>query len=132
MTNAFDGQIRIVTLRARNWPETVRYYKQCVGLKEKFVDEPSQYAMFDAGSVRFAIEGLASPAYAKGYASGALMANFQVADLAATVRELAHNGAQLLTDIRHGPGYDYVALADPEGNEHIVYQHTARKVQHAD
>jgi len=132
MTTAFDGEIRIVTLRARNWRETVRYYKQCIGLKEKFVDEPAQYAMFEAGAVRFAIEGPASPAYARGHASGALMANFQVGDLAATVRNLADNGAQVLTDIRHGPGYDYVAFADPEGNEHIVYQHIARKDKHAD
>lgn len=127
MTTPFEGEIRIVTLRARNWAETVRYYKQCLGLKEKSVDEPAQYAMFDAGPVRFAIEGPASPAHARGHASGALMANFQVSDLAATVRKLADSGAQVLTDIRHGPGYDYVAFADPEGNEHIIYQHTARK-----
>jgi len=132
MTTSFDGEIRIVTLRTRNWPETVRYYKQCVGLKEKFVDEPSQYAMFDAGPVRFAVEGPARPAYARGDASGALMANFQVADLAETVRNLTDHGAKALTDILHGPGYDYVAFADPEGNEYIVYQHIAKKDKHAD
>ena len=122
MTTSFDGEIRIVTLRARNWRETVRYYRQCVGLKERFIDDASQYAMFEVGPVRFAIEGPARPAYARGHDSGALMANFQVADLAGTVRNLADNGASVLTDIRHGPGYDYVAIADPEGNEHIVYQ----------
>lgn len=124
-TNLFEGEIRIVTLRARNWRETVRYYKECVGLKHKFSDEASQYAMFEAGPVRFAIEGPDRPAFGRGHASGALVANFQVADLAATARRLAANGAQVLTDIRHGPGYDYVAIADPEGNEHIVYQRTA-------
>ena len=132
MTTAFDGEIRIVTLRARNWHETVRYYQQCVGLKEKFVDEPAQYAMFDTGPVRFAVEGPARPAYARGGASGALMANFQVADLAETVRNLTDHGARALTDIRHGPGYDYVAFADPEGNEYIVYQHIPKKDKHAD
>lgn len=124
-TNLFEGEIRIVTLRARNWRETVRYYKECIGLKQKFSDEASQYAMFEAGPVRFAIEGPDRPAYGRGLASGALVANFQVADLAATARRLAANGAQVLMDIRHGPGYDYVAIADPEGNEHIVYQRTA-------
>lgn len=127
MTGSFDGEIRIVTLRAGNWAETVRYYRQCVGLKAKFVDDASQYAMFDAGPVRFAIEGPARPAHARGPASGALMANFEVTDLAMTVKNLAANGASVLTDIRHGPGYDYVAFADPEGNEHIVYQKTSVK-----
>jgi len=32
----------------------------------------------------------------------------------------------LLTEVRHGPGYDYVAVDDPEGNEHIVFQRSAR------
>lgn len=123
--NLFDGEIRIVTLRARNWLETVRYYKECVGLKQKFSDETSQYAMFEAGPVRFAIEGPDRPAYGRGLASGALVANFQVADLAATVKTLDAKGAKVLTEVRHGPGYDYVAIADPEGNEHIVYQRTA-------
>ena len=127
MTNPFGGEIRIVTLRASNWRETVRYYKECVGLTEKFTDEASQYAMFEAGPVRFAIEGPARPAHARGHASGALMANFEVADLAGTVRKLVANGASVLTDIRHGPGYDYIAFADPEGNEHIAYQKTTVK-----
>ena len=51
------------------------------------------------------------------------------ADLAETVRNLTDHGARTLTDIRHGPGYDYVAFADPEGNEYIVYQHIANQGQ---
>lgn len=124
-TRPFEGEIRIVTLRARHWHEAVRYYRECIGLKQRFADEATQYAMFEAGPVRFAIEGPDRPAQGRGLGSAALMANFEVADLAATIGNLAANGAQLLTDIRHGPGYDYVTIADPEGNEHIVYQRTA-------
>ena len=94
-------------------------------LKQKFSDEASQYAMFDAGPVRFAIEGSLRPAYPRGDWSGALMANFQVNDIAQARRELAASGAHVLSEVLQGPGYDYIAIADPEGNEHIVYQRKA-------
>jgi hypothetical protein len=54
------------------------------------------------------------------------MVNFQVDDLGRSVQNLRDKGVELLTDVRRGPGYDYVAVADPEGNEHIVYQRAAR------
>ena len=43
-TRPFEGEIRIVTLRARHWHEAVRYYRECIGLKQRFADEATQYA----------------------------------------------------------------------------------------
>ena len=124
-TTHVESELRIVTLRVRKWREAVKYYTQCVGLQQRFADEASQYAMFEAGPVRFAVEGPLKPAYPRGDWSGALMANFQVGDIARTRRELAASGAHVLTEVLQGPGYSYIAIADPEGNEHIVYQRTA-------
>lgn len=122
MAEATLSDVRIITLRVQNWADTVRYYSEVLGLKRKFSDDPNEYAMFEAGSVRIAIEGPVKPAYRREGKAGATMMNFHVEDLEAALERLKSAGAKLVTDILHGPGYDYVAVADPEGNEHIVYQ----------
>lgn len=121
-----EMDIRIITLRTENWDEMVAYYRDRVGLVQKFADPKSQYAMFETGVVRLAIEGTFKPAFARRPGIGALMANFQVTNLADAVKNLAQHGVAMLTEIRHGPDYDYVAFADPEGNEHIMYERQRR------
>ena len=123
--DAFSGALRIATVRATNWRELVRYYRDCVGLRPQFVDEASEYAMFDAGPIRLAVEGPAQPAVARAPDAGALVLNFEVSSLADALHGFEQSGAMVQTGVRHGPGYDYVAIRDPEGNQHIVYQRTA-------
>ena len=118
--------IQIVTLRVDKWSEMVDYYKNQLKLTPKFSDLQNQYAMFDTGPVRLAIEGTAKPAFAKRPDRPGVMLNFGVADLAEAIESLRAGGVALLTEVRHGPGYDYVAVDDPEGNEHIVFQRSAR------
>jgi len=120
-----QGEVRIATVRADNWHEMVRYYRDSLGLAQKFADEASQYAMFEAGSIRVALEGAAKPAFPRGALSGAVLLNFEVGDLAGSLQALLARGTRVLTPVRHGPGYDFVAVADPEGNEHVVYQRVA-------
>jgi predicted enzyme related to lactoylglutathione lyase len=122
VVEAILGDVRIVTLRVENWADVVRYYGDVLGLKRKFSDDPNEYAMFEAGPVRIAIEGPAKPAHRREGKAAGTMLNFQVEDLEAAFKQLKATGAKLVTDIRHGPGYDYVAVGDPEGNEHIVFQ----------
>lgn len=112
--------ISIVTLRVENWPGMLAYYRDVVGLVPKLVDEESQYAMFDTGAVRFAIEGRNSPTYEDG--AGKLVVNFQVENLTASVEDLARNGGEAIGLIKRGPAYDYAVMSDPEGNEHILYE----------
>ena len=119
-----NGEIRIATVRAADWRGTVRYYRDVLGLPQKFADEASQYAMFEAGPIRLAVEGPAKPAFHRRAGAAATLLNFQVDDLAAAVAGLESRGARVLCEVRHGPGYDFVAVGDPEGNEHIVYQRT--------
>jgi predicted enzyme related to lactoylglutathione lyase len=120
------GEVRIATVRTLNWVAMVRYYRDCVGLKERFVDEASQYAMFDAGPIRIALEGPAKPALPRAPGSGAVILNLEVPDLPRAVSGLQANGVQLQSELRQGPGYLYVGIADPEGNQHIVYQRSAK------
>jgi predicted enzyme related to lactoylglutathione lyase len=102
----------------------VDYYKDQLQLSLKFADQQNEYAMFDTGQVRLAIEGTAKPAFAKRSDGPGAMLNFEVGDLARVIENLRGNDVALLTEIRHGPGYDYVAVDDPEGNEHIIFQRT--------
>jgi len=118
--------IQIITLRVDDWARMVAYYRDQVGLAMKFADEDNQYAMFDTGPVRLAIEGGLRPAFARRPGRPGVMVNFQVDDLGHGVQNLRDKGVELLTDVCHGPGYDYVAMADPEGNEHIVLQRAVR------
>jgi catechol 2,3-dioxygenase-like lactoylglutathione lyase family enzyme len=125
MAEAVLGDVRIVTLRVANWAEQVRWYADVLGLRQKFADLANEYAMFEAGPIRIAIEGPLRPAHRREGHAGAAMLNFEVADLQAAVRQLAAAGAASMTGVRHGRGYDYVAVGDPEGNEHIVFQRQA-------
>jgi len=118
--------IRIVTLRVDKWSEMVDYYENQLQLTLKLSDQQNQYAMFDTGAVRLAIEGTVKPAFAKRPDRPGPMLNFEVADLEHAIGNLRASGVQVLTEVRHGPGYDYVALGDPEGNEHIIFQRAAR------
>jgi len=119
-------KIQIITLRVDNWPEMVDYYQNRLKLTLKFADLPNQYAMFDTGTVRLAIEGAVKPAYAKRPDRPGAMVNFEVTDLSTALASLRDHGVEALTEVRHGPGYDYVAVDDPEGNEHIIFQHASR------
>lgn len=121
-----NAEVGIVTLRVDNWKDMLAYYRDKVGLKPRLVAEDVQYAMFDTGAVRFAIEGPAKPAHAKGRGKGALMTNFKVEDIKGAVAELKKNGVKVLTDVKQGPNYDYVVIEDPEGNEQVVYQRVQR------
>ena len=122
MADAILGNARFVTVRVADWPAAVRYYGEVLGLMKKFSDDPNQYAMFEAGPIRIAIEGPARPAHRREGNAGAIMLNFQVDNLESTVGKFKNTGVKVVSDIRHGPGYDYVAISDPEGNEHIVFQ----------
>ena len=118
-------KIQIITLRVENWSAMVDYYQHRLKLTLKFADLQNQYAMFDTGPVRLAIEGAVKPAHAKRRDRPGAMVNFEVAELSATLERLREHGVEALTELRQGPGYDYVAIDDPEGNEHIIFQRTS-------
>ena len=75
------GTIGIVTLRVEQWQAMVEFYRDRLGLRPAMVDEAHQYAMFDTGAVRLALEGPAHPAFARGPGRPAMMLNFQTDNL---------------------------------------------------
>ena len=121
-----QADIGIVTIRVENWERMLAYYRDALGLVPQFVDAPSQYAMFKTGQTRLALEGPAKPAFERRPGVGAVMTNLKVENLAREVETLAAQGVNCLTGIHSGPGYDYVVIADPEGNEHVIYQAKAK------
>ena len=90
-----QGDVRIATVRAGNWQEMVSYYRDSLGLAQKFADEASQYAMFEAGPIRIAVEGSAKPAFPRGEQAGAMLLNFEVADLEGALLALNARGANV-------------------------------------
>ncbi len=116
------GDLGILTVRVDNWPLMLAYYRDTLALKPRFVDEKNQYAMFDTGAVRIALEGPLKPAFAKRPGKNALVANLKTADLANTLVELKSRGVKVLTAIHQGPNYTYAVIEDPEGNETLLYQ----------
>ena len=124
-SDAVLSKASIATLRVRDWHGMVSHYRDHLGLKQLFADELTQYAMFDAGPLRLAIEGPARTAVPKTGQAGALLLNFEVPSLESALAELRRRGALGNVEVQYGPGYDYVAIEDPEYNQHIVYQRTA-------
>lgn len=120
------GTIGIVTLRVERWQAMVEFYRDRLGLRPAMVDEAHQYAMFDTGAVRLALEGPAHPAFARGPGRPAMMLNFQTDDVEAVLEGLKGRDVPLLSPLKQGPGYAFAVFADPEGNEQIVYQRTKR------
>ena len=116
------GEVGIVTLRVDDWSQMLSYYRDNVGLKLRMVDETAQYAMFDTGPVRFALEGKAAPAFAKRPGKCAMIANSKTEDIKGALEQLKKGGVKVLTDIKQSPNYEYIVIEDPEGNEQIVYQ----------
>jgi predicted enzyme related to lactoylglutathione lyase len=120
------GTIGIVTLRVEQWQAMLEFYRDRLGLRAAMVDEAHQYAMFDTGAVRLALEGPAHPAFARGPGRPAMMLNFQTDDIEVAIEGLKEHDVPLLTPLKHGPGYAFAVFADPEGNEQIVYQRVKR------
>ncbi|MFV0245808.1 MAG: VOC family protein, partial [Qingshengfaniella sp.] len=117
-----EMQARFVTVRVENWHEAINFYRNILGLTLKFSDDENQFAMFESGLIRIAVEGSVKPAHKRQNDTGALLVNFNVKNLQKTLENLRESGAQILSNIKQGPGYSYVAISDPEGNEHILFE----------
>ncbi|MBM3946155.1 MAG: hypothetical protein FJ315_01985 [SAR202 cluster bacterium] len=121
------GHIGIVALKVQDWEKMVTFYRDTLGLPARVFDVENQYAMFDTGAVRFAVEagGVAST-FPKGAGQNPVQVNFQTDALEQTVSGLKRRGVNFVTQVKSGPGYDYIVFADPEGNQQVLYQRAAR------
>ncbi len=115
--------IGIVALRCRDWEGSVGFYRDALGLPVRLVDEEHKYAMFFTGDVRLAVEDIgSSPALPPTPDQSVVAVNFRVEDLDGTVRALSARGVGFTSEIAQGLGYRYAKFADPEGNEHVLFE----------
>ncbi|PZC47502.1 MAG: hypothetical protein C1O27_001449 [Chloroflexi bacterium] len=118
--------IGIIALKCKDWEGMIIFYRDTLGLPVRLVDEAHKYAMFFTGDVRFAIEDIGiAPANPPEPDQSVVVVNFRVEGLEGTVAELSAKGVAFSSDIRQGPGYRYAKFADPEGNQHVLFERQA-------
>src|SRR4051812_15031216 len=99
----------LVEFTVSDWPASVAWYRDRLGLAVDLRDEPNQYALLAAGSRRIALRaGTPSP--------GSTKLVFQVTDLTAESGRLSRAGVTDLGPVQtSGEGYRSLRLADPDG-----------------
>jgi lactoylglutathione lyase len=107
-----------VRIFAADWSATVAFYRDVIGLVEKFSDEAAGWAEFDVGGPSLAVERPA-PDDAEGAAlvGRFLGVSLSVADIATTYESLAAKGVEFLGPPEQQPWGGVLAhFKDPDGN----------------
>ena len=102
-------QLYLVELTVADWPASLAWYRDRLGLPVELLDEPNQYALLAAGPGRVALKA-GSPM------SGATKVVFRVSNLDAAVAHLSRHDVVPLGPIKVSPeGYRSARFADPDG-----------------
>ncbi len=102
-------ELYLIELTVRDWPASVSWYRDRLGLAVLLTDEPNQFALLAAGPARIAIKaGLPVP--------GSATITFLVSNLEGELSRLAAQGITPLGPIRSSPeGYRIARFHDPDG-----------------
>ena len=101
-----------VELRVRDWPASVAFYRDVLGLTPTMRDDAGSFALFDAGSCRVALKA--------GEPTGGTLLAFEVDDLDAWVGRL---GERIEGEGKVSPeGYRRARLRDPDGYEISLFE----------
>lgn len=113
-----DAKLNTVRIFTRNWPGARRFYRDTLGLSERFADESLGWAEYDVGGPSLGLEQVAQDdAEGQGYAGRFLGISLEVADLHACYADLQARGVRF-----HGPpveqpwGGVLAHFDDPDGN----------------
>jgi catechol 2,3-dioxygenase-like lactoylglutathione lyase family enzyme len=106
----------LVELTVADWPASLTWYRDRLGLRVELVDEPKRYALLAAGPIRVALKaGTPSPGTAK--------LTFQVPSLDAELKRLADRGITPSVPPKVSPeGYHSVRLNDPDGHRLELFE----------
>ena len=107
-----------VRVFATNWPGTVAFYRDIVGLEEKFSNEAAGWAEFDLGGPSLAVER-ADPddAESTALAGRFLGISVSVPDIESTYQSLTAKGVEFLAPPEQQPWGGVLAhFKDPEQN----------------
>jgi hydroxymethylpyrimidine/phosphomethylpyrimidine kinase len=106
----------LVELPVADWPASVAWYRDRLGLPVILLDEPNRYALLAAGSARLALK--AGPATPDGP-----MIVFRVPDLDAELVRLAGCGIVPTGAVKASPeGYRVAHFLDPDGHRLAVFE----------
>jgi predicted enzyme related to lactoylglutathione lyase len=104
----------MTVIRVAQWPTTVRWYIETLGLTPILLDSSHEFALLAAGSGRLGVQGVKAAAYAAG--SGRVRLVFQVPDLDRERARLTALGVTVGATIENAEeGYRELRLQDPEG-----------------
>jgi catechol 2,3-dioxygenase-like lactoylglutathione lyase family enzyme len=106
----------LVELRVADWPASLAWYRDRLGLAVELLDEPNRYALLSAGPCRVALNaGTPSP--------GSTKLAFRVSDLGAEIERLGPAGISPTGPIRASiEGYRSVLLVDPDGHRVELFE----------
>ena len=106
----------LVELAVADWPASVAWYRDRLGLSVVLLDEPNRYALLAAGPARVALKrGPARP--------GGTVLTFHVRDLDAELSRLAVLGVVSLGPVKASPeGYRVARFSDPDGHQLSVFE----------
>ena len=109
-------ELFLLELTVADWPASLAWYRDQLGLAVKLLDEPNRYAVLAAGSGHVAIKaGTPSP--------GSTTITCRVNDLAAEVARLAAAGVSPTGAIRvSAEGYRSVRFNDPDGHRIEIFE----------
>lgn len=107
-----------VRVFSSNWPESLRFYRDTVGLTLSFVDEEFGWAQFDLGSINLGLERCDAGDPESSELVGRFVGlSIEVADIDATCDTLAANGVEFIgPPEKQAWGGVLAHFRDPDGN----------------
>ncbi len=107
-------ELFMTVIRVANWPSTVRWYIDVLGLTPLLLDAAHEFGLLSAGGGRVGLQGVREPHLASSRARVRLV--FQVADLERERRRLIEGGVAVGEPIENpDEGYREIRFQDPEG-----------------
>src|SRR5262245_51508615 len=100
----------LVELTVADWPASLAWYRDRLGLAVERLDEPNQYALLAPGFARIAVKtGVPSP--------GTTKLVLHVSNLDTVLERLTRHGVVPIGPIKVSPeGYRSARFADPDGH----------------
>ncbi|HKB01411.1 MAG TPA: VOC family protein [Gemmataceae bacterium] len=110
-----DMDLYLVELTVADWPASLAWYRDRLGLTVEKLDEPNRYALLTAGPTQIALKaGMPLPASTR--------LTFYVADLDAELTRLVDRGLTPSTPNVSPEGYRSVKLTDPDGHRLELFE----------
>jgi predicted enzyme related to lactoylglutathione lyase len=103
------ASLAFVELAVSDWPASVAWYRDVLGLSLILLDDTGRFALFQAGEGKLALKaGAAQP--------GGVLVAFAVADLPAELERLTVLGVVPEGPVKDSPeGYRRAVVRDPDG-----------------